>query len=110
MEFFKKRVKVYRQGGKKSLFFLKNWWVATYILMAFSLYAEARYQKNQLSLHLKERVLSLKREKERALLEQEQLLLRLNSEEDPDWIELVLKQKLGVVGERERKVIFSKRF
>lgn len=88
---------------------MSNWWVVACILMAIALYAEALYQKNQLASRLGKKSESLKREKIAALREKEQLLLRLKSENDPEWVELVLKQKLGVVEEGETKVVFSKR-
>jgi hypothetical protein len=90
-----------------SLFFLKNWWVGGYALMALALYTQALYQKNQLASFLENRAEMLKRERENALKKKELLMLRLKSEGDPEWDLLVLKQKLGVIEEGETKVIFS---
>ena len=89
-------------------FFLKNWWVMAFILMAFALYFQGLYQKNQLVSLLEEKSQGLKREREVATQSKEQLLLRLQSQEDPNWGELVLKQRLGVVAEGETKVVFFK--
>lgn len=95
--------------GKIFSFFLTNWWVGAFVLMACAVYAQALYQKNQLASLLKKKAELLKREKELALRDQKQLELRLKSEEDPEWALLVLKQRLGVVEEGETKVIFQKR-
>jgi len=88
--------------------FFKNWWVAAYLLMAIALYVQALYQKNQLVSVLEGKLSTLEKAKEEALLEKEELTLRLKSEEDPEWMELVLKKRLGLVEEGETKVIFSK--
>ena len=79
------------------------------MLMAVALYAQALYQKNQLASLLTKKAELLKKEKELAIRDQEQLELRIKSEEDPEWALLVLKQRLGVVEEGETKVIFQKR-
>ena len=104
-----KRLKAHENKGKILSFFLKNWWVGAFVLMAVALYVQALYQKNQLASLLENKACMLKEEKKRAMKEKEQLMLRLKSEDDPEWALLVLKQKLGVVEEGETKVIFSKR-
>lgn len=88
--------------------FFKNWWVAAFILMALAFYAEASYQKQQEAFFLEEKYAALQKEKVKALDERQELGLQLKSEEDPQWIELVLKYKLGVVPEGETKVVFRK--
>lgn len=49
----------------------------------------------------------LQLEKQAALKLHEALLLQLNSESDPQWLELVLMKKLGLVAEDNRKVFFK---
>jgi len=87
-------------------FLLRNWWVATFILMAVAFYIEALYKKNQLTSLLQGKASMLKDEKRKGMLKKEQLLLCLQSEDDPEWALLVLKERLGVVEEGETKVIF----
>lgn len=103
------RLKRYANRGRFFLFFLRNWWVGVFITMALALYIQALYQKNHLVWLLARKVSILEKEKEKATQEKQQLLLRLKSQDDPEWTLLVLKQKLGVVEEGETKVIFSKR-
>ncbi|WP_420422530.1 hypothetical protein [Simkania sp.] len=102
-------LKARESKGKVLSFLLTNWWVGAFMLMAVALYAQALYQKNQLASLLTKKAELLKKEKELATRDQEQLELRIKSEEDPEWALLVLKQRLGVVEEGETKVIFQKR-
>ena len=86
---------------------LKNWWVVAFILMAWAIYIQAIHKKNRLVDTLQERVNTLTAAKMQAMEEKEELVLRMQSQEDPDWIELVLKEKLGVAAEGELKVVFE---
>lgn len=86
---------------------LRSWGVIVFILLCFILFEHAVKKLNQdyskLSLNLEE----LQIAKDQALNEQEELLLRINSESDPSWIELTLMQGLGVVPENQTKVYFT---
>lgn len=64
-------------------------------------------QKNQNIDKLKAQVLQLEAEKEEALISQKALLQEIESQNDPKWLELVLKRKLGVVSKGECKVRFK---
>jgi len=90
-------------------FFFKNWWVGVLIMMAIAVHVQALNRKNQLVHSLEAKVLLLKEEKQRALEEREQLKACIQTEDDPEWMLLVLKRKLGLVEEGETKVIFTKR-
>ncbi|MGE0831966.1 MAG: hypothetical protein AB7N99_04835 [Simkaniaceae bacterium] len=56
---------------------------------------------------LEEKVQSLEKAYSEAALEKEALLLRIESQQDLEWMELVLKEKLGVVPEGQTKVVFK---
>ena len=86
---------------------LKNWWVIAFVLMACGFYLQAIHKKNRLVRALQERVDYLSLTKREAEEEKEELLIRIQSQEDPEWLELVLKEKLGVTGEGELKVVFE---
>ncbi len=86
---------------------LKNWWVIAFILMAGAIYIQAIHKKNQLVVTLQERVSTLVTAKMDAMEKKEELLLRINSQNDPDFVELILKEKLGVTAEGELKVVFQ---
>lgn len=87
--------------------FLKNWWVVAFIFMTFGFYLQAIHQKNLLVKTLQERVGYLSQEIRKAQEENEELRLRIQSWDDPEWIELVLKEHLGVAQEGETKVVFE---
>jgi len=86
---------------------LKNWWVIVFLLMTWSIYLQAIHKKNQLVFKLEERVALLEKGRREAREENEALLLRMQSQDDPEWMELVLKEKLGVVPEGQIKVVFQ---
>jgi len=88
-------------------FLLKNWWVIAFVLMAGAIYTQAIHKKNQLLATLKEKVETLNDTKVQQLERKQQLLLRIQSQEDPDFIELLLKEKLGVIEQGELKVVFQ---
>ena len=46
-------------------------------------------------------------EKEIVMQERDELQLQVDSQDDPAWIEMLLKQKLGVVPEGQTKVYFT---
>ncbi len=89
------------------LILLRNWWVIAFILMAGAIYIQAIHKKNRLVATLQERVDTLSRSKMDAMEKKEELILRINSQNDPDFVELVLKEKLGVTAEGELKVVFQ---
>ena len=92
---------------KLHIILLKNWWVIAFILMAGAIYIQAIHKKNQLVATLQERIDTLAAAKMDAMEKKEELLLRINSQNDPDFVELVLKEKLGVTAEGELKVVFQ---
>jgi len=94
------------KGSLRDIFF-KNWWVIAFVLMAYGFYLQAIHKKNHLAKILKERAYDLSQAKRKAMETKEELLLRIQSQEDPDFVELVLKEKLGVVSEGEIKVVFE---
>ncbi|MCB1071780.1 MAG: hypothetical protein H7A41_04050 [Chlamydiales bacterium] len=87
--------------------FLKNWWVIAFVLMACGFYLQAIHKKNRLVKTLQERIDLLSQTKREAEEKKEELLLRFQSQEDPEWLELVLKENLGVTAEGELKVVFE---
>lgn len=87
--------------------FFRNWWVVAFVLMACGFYLQAIHKKNRLVKTLQERVDHLSQAKREAERKKEELVLRIQSQEDPEWLELVLKENLGVTAEGEFKVVFE---
>lgn len=50
--------------------------------------------------------MDLQREKLRAYMLKESLTLQVNSQSDPEWVELALMKGLGLVPEGQTKVVF----
>jgi hypothetical protein len=83
------------------------WWVLLVVAMSFGMYAQAAHKKRQAINALESYLESLKKEKEGLLREKEELLLNINSQSDPAWIELTLMKGLGLVPEGKVKVYFD---
>lgn len=86
---------------------VKSWWVILFFLLIFFAFDQAMQRKKvELSNLENKKVAHLE---ERRVKEEEQklLLLQINSQSDPAWIELTLMRCLGLVPEGERKVFFT---
>lgn len=59
-------------------------------------------------LKLSQRLAELHQDKEKALTLRENLLLQINSQSDPAWVELILMKELGLVPENHLKVFFTR--
>lgn len=70
-------------------------------------YEKGRQTSHQEYQHLDNLRVQLESTKAMALLKRKELRLRLNSQSDLRWIELVLMQGLGLVPEGQTKVYFS---
>lgn len=88
--------------------FLRSWWVILFTFLCLVLYEQALQKRNVNYAKLSEQKNTLQAAKEKALEIQEALLLQVNSESDPAWIELTLMQKLGLAPEGQIKVFFTK--
>lgn len=87
---------------------IRYWWVLIVLLISFAYYYKNIRPKEVEIRSLKYRVQELKKEKEIAENQKEELLLRIQSQNDPAWIEMVLMKELGVVPEGYIKVHFQK--
>lgn len=77
------------------------------LLCCGSIYLRAFRERSQTLSELAFRVQELKKEKFLAIQEKNELDLRLHSESDPAWIEMVLMKELGVVPEGWIKIRFT---
>lgn len=89
-------------------FWLRSWWVAAVCLVTTIVYFQALKEKKTSFRELSFRLGEMEKEKVLALAEKEDLNLRIASQNDPAWIELILMRDLGVVPEGFLKVHFSK--
>ncbi len=83
-------------------------WVLLFWVVCFTLYSQAMHKKSVVYSELKENIRDLESLKALTELEREDLALQIYSQNDADWIEMVLKKNLGVVPEGQTKVYFKK--
>ena len=84
----------------------RNWWVIAFIALCGVLYLHGVRQKNIAYQEMTARLQKLETEKALAISEQEELLLQIQSQSDPAWVEMVLKRNLGLVPDGQTKVYF----
>lgn len=86
--------------------FIRSWWVIAFGLLCAVLYEQGLKKREFHYQTLKEQLTRLQHEHREALTMQHHLQRQLHSLNDPTWIELLLKQELGLVAEGEQKVYF----
>jgi len=87
-------------------FILRSWWVILFFLLCFFIFDQASsHQVKQKSL-LTQKLITIQQEKEFALASQADLTLQIASQNDPEYIEMVLMRKLGLTLEGQTKVLF----
>lgn len=84
------------------------WWVLLFILTVGFFYVPAMREKKALLSELAFRLEEMEKKKNCTMHEKEELLLRMQSQNDPAWIEMVLMREVGVVPEGWLKVHFRK--
>lgn len=87
--------------------FIRSWWVILFILFCFILFEQGIKKRNQDYAKLSEQLTHLQSEKIKAIKIRDELMLHINSESDPAWIELILMQGLGLKPEDSTKVFFT---
>ena len=75
--------------------------------MTYGFYLQAMHKKNLLVKTLQGRIDHLSEIKRKEEEKKEEFSLRIQSQEDPEWLELLLKEKLGVCEKQEIKVAFE---
>lgn len=86
--------------------FVRSWWVIAFAIVCVMFYEQGLKKRNTLYQQLAQQWLSLQKEKEEALHQQQDLQLQINSQSDLAWIELTLMKGLGLVPEGHKKVYF----
>ena len=96
------------EKGSISSLFPGLWWMLFFWLLCFVVYSQAMQKKTRVCLELENKIQSLESLKQASLEEREDLVLQISSQNDKDWIEMILKKRLGVVPEGQMKVYFKK--
>ena len=89
--------------------FRKSWWVFLFVALCYLLYSHGMQKKVFTYRELASRFDRLSYQKELVLHERDDLLLQVQSQNDPAWIEMALMKSLGVVPEGQIKVFFKKK-
>jgi hypothetical protein len=84
------------------------WWTATFCLLIAGLYGQGMKKQNASLREVTLRFSEIEHETLLAMEEKENLSLRLASQSDPAWIELVLLRQMGVVPDGFLKVHFKR--
>lgn len=87
--------------------FFRSWWVILFMILCYMLFEHSLQQRNIEYTKLYQQLLEMREIKSFAQSEQKRLLMQINSQSDPAWIELVLKKGLGMVPEGQTKVYFD---
>jgi hypothetical protein len=86
----------------------RYWWVVVFCTVTSLVYFHALKEKKSAVRHLGLRLEKMEQEKWFAFQKREDLQLRIASQNDPAWIEMILMRDLGVVPEGFLKVHFQK--
>lgn len=89
-------------------FWGRNWWFVVFCLVATLAHVHFSKEKKEGLRLLEERLSQMEAQKLQALQTKEDLELKLASQSDPAWIEMVLIRELGVVPEGFLKVHFNR--
>lgn len=89
-------------------FLSRSWWVVIFCLFAGLTHYHFMKEKKGAVRHLTSRLEEMEKAKWLALQSKEELQLRIASQKDPAWIEMILMRDLGVVPEGFLKVHFKK--
>lgn len=84
------------------------WWVALFCATTGIVYFHSQREKNGALRNLSFRLEEMEKEKLLALSDREMLNLRIASQDDPAWIEMILMRDLGLVPEGFLKVHFKR--
>lgn len=87
---------------------IQSWWVILFLVLCYMIYEQGMKKRNAEFAKLYEQFKQLQRDKQQSIVTQKELLLKINSESDPAWMELTLMKGLGLVPEGQTKVLFTK--
>lgn len=87
---------------------VRIWWVVAFTIVCTATYFQVVKCRENTLLDLSFRLQEKEKERFIILQEKEDLMLRLQSQNDPAWIEMILMKELGVAPEGWIKVHFSR--
>ena len=103
MTFFKS----WRGAEKRPIFLLRWGWMVAFCFAVGILYFQSMKVKKTTVSEYSFRLEEMEKEKFLAMAEKDELLLKIASQSDPAWIEMILMRDLGVVPDGWLKVHFK---
>ena len=100
--------KVAMGKGRLLEYFQRYGWMLLFGFLCFTVYSQAMHKKSLVSSELRRKIQYLESLKILTEVEYEDLALQIQSQNDSDWIEMILKKNLGMVSEGQMKVYFKK--
>lgn len=88
-------------------FFFRCWWMILFSVFCYGFYLHGMHKKKELYNQLSAKEKRLKERFCVATQKREDLILQIQSQSDPSWIELLIKKKLGMVPDGQIKVYFE---
>lgn len=89
--------------------FFRSWWVILFILICFMCYEQGLKKLNADYGKLHAQFKELQDDYQTVKEIQELYSTKLNSFNDPEWIEMVLISELGLIPANQKKIYFSDR-
>lgn len=86
--------------------FLRSWWVILFMLICYMFFEHSVRERDIEYVKLYHQLIELREMRKSAQAEHDKLLMHINSQSDPAWIELTLMKGLGLVPEGQTKVYF----
>lgn len=86
---------------------IRSWWVILFALFCLMCYEQGVKKREADFVMLSEQLQQLQEQKQKAMVLKQKLLLQINSESDPAWIELTLMRELGLSPKGSIKVLFT---
>ena len=95
-----------KEKGYEALF-RRSWWVFLFVALSYLLYSHGMQKKVFSYRELKSRFEHLSHQRDLVVNEREDLFLQVQSQNDPQWIEMALMKGLGLVPEGQIKIYFK---
>jgi hypothetical protein len=86
----------------------RSWWVIVFCAVVAVVHFHFMKEKKQAVHLMTARLEEMQKDKSNAMQKRDDLQLRIASQNDPAWIEMILMRDLGVVPEGFLKVHFKK--
>ena len=84
-----------------------NWWMVTFLLLSALFFWQNSRKTHYVAQDLEHRFREILEQKRLVAMEREDLLLQIQSQSDPKWVELVLMRRLGLTPVGQTKVYFE---